>query len=202
MAETTAPRSRDDVLVAFHAAHPRPTADHVADWTARHPDCADDLREHAEAMLAGIQEAGLRPEPSQALLARTRGAALDALEAARARAAAPAPAVTLPDLLAAADTDVPRLARALGFGRAPLVDLFQGRVVTPVPAALLAALADALRTTLEAVDAATRAAAPRVGLAKAEAAPSAPRRPFADILRDDPSTPPDVKARWLALLEG
>ncbi len=95
---------------------------------------------------------------------------------------------------------MPKLARALGLGRAPLVDLVQGRVVTPAPAALLAALADALRTTVAAVDAATRAATPRMGTPKAEAAPSAPRRPFADILRDDPTTPAESKARWLDLL--
>ena len=45
----------DDVLVAFHAACPRPTAEDLALWVDRHPDLADDLRDHAEALLAAAQ---------------------------------------------------------------------------------------------------------------------------------------------------
>ncbi len=192
---------RDDVLVAFHAACPRPTAEDLALWVDRHPDLADDLRDHAEALLAAAQDRHLRPEPSEALLARTRSAALGALEAARAKAAATVSASGLEGLMASAGTDLPRLARALRLGRAPVVDLVQGRVVLPVPAALLAALADALRTTVAAVDAATRAATPRMGSAKAEGTPSAPRLAFADIVRDDPTMPEANKRLWSTLLQ-
>lgn len=191
---------RDDVLVAFHAACPRPAAEHLATWIDRHPDLADDIRDHAEALLAAAQDRHLRPEPSEALLARTRSAAVDALEAARARATATVSAPGLEGLMASASTDVPRLARDLRLGRAPVVDLVQGRVVMPAPAALLAALADALRTTVAVVDAATRATPPRMGPAKAERTPSAPRRAFADIVRDDPTMPEADKRLWSTLL--
>lgn len=199
MADATSPR-RDEILVAFHAACPRPTADDIAAWIGRHPDLADDLRAHAEALLADVQDEHLRPEPSDGLVERTRTTALDALASARARATEAKTALQFSDLMASAGTDVPRLARLLDLGRAPLVDLVQGRVVLPAPAALLAALADALRTTVAAVDAATRAATPRMGPAKAEGSPSAPRRAFADIVRDDMTMPQASKARWLARL--
>lgn len=191
---------RDDVLVAFHAACPRPTAEELATWIDRHPDLADDLRDHAEALLAAAQDRHLRPEPTEALLARTRSVALGAFEAARTRAATTASAPRLEVLMASAGTDVPRLARALRLGRAPVVDFVQGRVVLPAPAALLAALADALRTTVAAVDAASRAVTPRMGPAKAEGTPSAPRRAFADIVRDDPTMPEADKRLWSTLL--
>ena len=192
---------RDEVLVAFHRTCSRPTAADIASWIERHPDHADDVRTHAEALLAGIQDRRLRPEPSDGLLARTQASALSALEAARARAAKIEAPPGLEALMSAAATDVPRVARALGLGRAPLVDLVQGRVVLPAPVALLAALADALRTTVAAVDAATRAAAPRMGPAKAEGGPSAPRRRFADIVRDDPTMAQASRDLWLTLLE-
>ena len=192
---------RDDVLVAFHAACPRPTAEELATWIDRHPDLADDLRDHAEALLAAAQERHLRPEPSEALLARTRSAALGALEAVRARTAATVSVPGLEGLMTSAGTDVPRLARALRLGRAPVVDLIQGRIVLPAPAALLAAVDAALRTTVAAVDAASRAATPRMGPAKAEGTPSAPRRAFADIVRDDPTMPEADKRLWSTLLQ-
>ncbi len=198
---TTTLRHRDDVLAAFHAACPRPTGDDIEVWIERHPDLADDIRDHAEAVLASIQDGHLRPKPSEALLARTRSAALEVLASARARARATAPTPGLEGLLAAAGVDVPGLARTLRLGRAPIVDLVQGRVVLPAPVALLAALADALRTTVAVVDAATLAAAPRMGPAKAEGAPSAPRRRFADIVRDDPTMAETDKDAWLGLLE-
>ncbi|RYB02140.1 hypothetical protein [Lichenibacterium ramalinae] len=196
---TTTPR--DDVIAAFHRACSRPTAADIASWIERHPDHADDIRTHAEALLAGIQDRHLRPETSDGLLARTQASALGALESARARATKVEASPGLEALMSAAATDVPRVARALGLGRAPLVDLVQGRVVMPAPVALLAALADALRTTVAAVDAATRAAAPRMGPAKAEGGPSAPRRRFADIVRDDPTMATASKDLWLTLLE-
>ena len=198
---TTTPRHRDDVLVAFHAACPRPTADDIGAWIDRHPDLADDIRDHAEAVLASIQDGHLRPEPSEALLARTRSTAMEVLESARARARAAAPSFGFEGLLAAAGTDVPGLARTLRLGRAPIVDLVQGRVALPAPVALLAVLADALRTTVAVVDAATRGATPRMGPAKAEGTPSAPRRRFADIVRDDPTMTQESKDLWLGLLE-
>lgn len=199
MADATA--TRDEVLVAFHQKCPRPTAADVAAWADRHPALADDIRAHAEALLAGIQDRDLRPEPSPALLERTRARALDAVAAARAGAVAAAAAPRLADMMAAAGTDVPKLALALALalGRAPLVDLVQGRVRLPAPAALLDALAGALRATAADVDGATRRAAPRMGPAKAKRAPSASRRPFADIVRDDPTMTAEQKRRWLTL---
>jgi len=200
MADVTT-RRRDEILVDFHRDCPRPTDEDISVWVERHPDLADDIRVHAEALLAGIQERHLRPEPSEGLLERTRSTALDALEAARTKAVQSEPVPGLEGLMISAGTDVPRLARVLNLGRAPIVDLVQGRVVLPAPVALLAALADALRTTVAIVDAATRAATPRMGPAKADGSPSALRRPFADIVREDPTMPQASKDLWLTLLE-
>ncbi len=84
---------------------------------------------------------------------------------------------------------MPRLARTLGSAGPRIVDLVQGRVALPAPVALLAALADALRTTVAAVDAATRAATPRMGPAKAEGAPVGAA---ASLRRHRPGRPDDA----------
>ena len=201
MADATTHR-RDEILVAFHRDCPRPTSDDIGAWVERHPDLADDVRIHAEALLAGIQDRHLRPEPSAGLIERTRSTSLGALDAARARAAVAAePVPRFADLMAAAETDIPRLARTVDIGRAPLVDLVQGRVDLPLPAAFLAVLADALRTTVAAIDAAASGAgaSPAMGYAKAEGTPTARRRAFVDIVRDDPTMSSEAKARWLSL---
>lgn len=189
-------RERVNAIVAFHEACPCPTPDEVAAWAARFPRWADDLRFHADAALDEARELRDGLEPSAELLMRTRTVALEILAAASGRAAGARP-LSLDGLAKRAGIDLPALARALSIGRALLVDLFQGRIAAPVPKALLSALADALRTSMDAVAAAVENAQPRMGRAKAFSAPSARRRDLADAVRDDPGMTPGQKASWL-----
>lgn len=193
-------KRRQAVLVAFHAACPRPSAVEIADWIGRHPEWADDIRIHAEGALADPGDDAGSEEPSSGLLHRTRAMALATLKAARGEAATDA--TTFDRLLARVGLDLPMLANAVGLGRGPLVDLVHGRIDLPLPRKAAAALADALRTTIESFDEACRNGSPRLGRAKANGTPAARRRPFVDVVRDDPSTPPAQKAVWSERMEG
>ena len=191
---------RDAVLFAFGEACPRPSDAEVAAWAERHPELAEAIRDHAEALHA-VGDDDL--EPSPALLLRGRGRALDILATARARAGATAPSVRFADLMAAAGVDLPRLSRTLDIGRAPLVDVVQGRMRLPAPRALVAAFARGLGTSLDVVAAAmaSAAASPQMGPAKATNVPSAKPRSFAAIVRADASMTEERKAYWLSVAE-
>ena len=190
---------RDAVLLAFQTQCPRPKAGEIAEWALLHPGFADDIREHAELMLEAVQRGPEAAEPSAALMERARTRALDAAAAARERSAAPASAISFADLMAAAETGIPRLARQLDIGRAVLTDLVQGRMRLPLKKRLAAALADQLRTTTEAVRGAASLAAssPSMGQAKARGAPAASPRSFEEIVREDPTMSAAGKSHWL-----
>ena len=194
------PEEREEILFAFQVAAPRPTIEDVAAWIDRHPECADAIRGHAELLLEVARTADAAAEPSLELLERGRATARAVLADARTRRRDPAaPAPTFAELLAAAGTSVPKLARALDIGRAVLTDLVQGRMRPPVPMRLVRALADGLRTTADVVTAAAvrAAASPQVGHAKARRAGGATARSFEEIVRGDPTMSAARKAFWL-----
>jgi len=43
---------RDEVLFAFHEACECPSPEVILEWTTRYPEFADDIREHAEQLMA------------------------------------------------------------------------------------------------------------------------------------------------------
>ena len=182
------PIDRDAILFSFHEACPRPSAGDVATWADRHPLLADDIRGHAEATLAVIQDAHLAPEPTPDLIDRTRRTAVAALQQARTLALRPTPVKDLSTLIAEAGTDVPRLARALGLGRAPLVDLVKGRVRLPVASAALLPIAEELQVSVETLASAVASARPTAAADYAgSAAPAA-----AGLRRHHQRRPDDV----------
>jgi hypothetical protein len=116
MPPTATDNHRDEILFAFQEAAPRPTIDDIASWTARYPDLADDIRQHAEIMLEVAQTEDPLTAPSKDLLARGRASARVILEAAQMRNSESKPTAIFPDLLAAASTTIPDLARSLDIG--------------------------------------------------------------------------------------
>lgn len=139
---------RDEVLFAFHQACERPTASQIIEWTERYPQFADDIREHAAVRrdwAAGSGEPAL--EPDEAMIARGRSQALNALYHSRQEAAGVDLSPSWQRLLGAAGFTVAQLARHIDIERMVLAELGGGRVRLPIGRRLVDALVLALGTT-------------------------------------------------------
>ncbi len=196
--------TRDEVLFAFHQACERPTAEQIIDWTRQYPQFAEDIRDHAAVARDWAAMEGQPIEQvDETLLARGFSRVLDQLYKAQvaAESAAPAQPKSTPsfhDAMAARQKNVRELAREIDIERGVIADLFSGRMLTPILMRFKKAVTTALSMTPEAFDEAHKAAlaAPRTGLAKAEQAPAAVARSYAEIIRD--STMSEERKRyWL-----
>jgi DNA-binding Xre family transcriptional regulator len=192
---------RDAVLFAFHRECERPTPLQIIEWTERYPQFADDIRAHAAVRLdcaPGQDETDM--EPDQTMLARGRSRALNAIYHARqeADAAQAASAVTWQQMLAAKGFTVPHLARHINIDRMVLAELAAGRMRRPIGIRLVDALTDALEITPASLDAAVAqlVAAPRLGHAKADGAPTIHTRSYEEVIRAS-SMPQERQRYWL-----
>jgi hypothetical protein len=195
---------RDDVLFAFHEACPRPTVEQIIDWTSQYPQFADDIRAHAAVARDWEARKELpADEPSETMLARAYSRALNALYKAETGAAgADATAQSFQDIMAARGMDVPALAReiggAIGIARSVIADLVNGAMRGPVARRFLDAITSALSITPEAFYAAldSALAAPRLGHAKASAAPTVNARSYEEVIRSSAMRPDQIRY-WL-----
>ena len=196
---------RDDVLFAFHEACPRPTADQIIDWISRYPQFADDIRAHAAVARDWAARKGLPGEqPSETMVARAYSRALNALYKADAevKPAEADAAQSFQDIIAARGTSVAALARevggTVGIGRSVLADLVNGAMRGPVGARFLDAVCRAIAITHARFYAALEMAlaAPRLGLARADAAPTVNARSYEEVIRDSDMTPEQIRY-WL-----
>ncbi|MBV8686877.1 MAG: hypothetical protein JOZ90_10900 [Alphaproteobacteria bacterium] len=192
---------RDEVLFEFHRQCQRPTAEQIVDWTERYPEFADEIREHAAARLDWIAMERLPAmEPDEALIARGRSRALNAIHNAQAAARAQSDegAATFQALMQGADTSVPGLARELDIDRGIVADMMAGRMLPPLGRRFMDGLTGALRTSVAAIEAALHRAsqAPRLGHAKATRAPKIIQRSYADIVRSSGMSD-ERKRYWL-----
>jgi len=191
---------RDDVLFAFHEACPRPTVEEIIDWTTRFPKFADEIRAHAAVARDWATREGLSAEePDETRLARAYSRALNALYMADAE---PNAAQSFHDIIAARGTSVAALQRevggAVGIGRSVLADLVNGAMRGPVGQRFLDSVCHAVAITHDRFYAALKMAlaAPRVGLAKADAAPTVNARTYEEVIRDSDMTPEQIRY-WL-----
>jgi len=193
----------DAVLFAFHRECRRPTSDQIAAWMERYPQYADDIREHAEVLQEWMaRENEPKAEPTESMLSRGRSVALNALYDAQvaARSVQAAPAVrTFDQIMDAAHTDVPALARSLDIGRDVLSALVNGRMRLPAGERLVRDFTAAVSATADMFRAAHEAALsrPRLGFAKAENLPVDITRTYEQIVRDSTGTRDDRKPYWL-----
>lgn len=193
---------RDEVLFAFHQQCERPTAEQIIRWTSRYPEFAGDIREHAAIRMEwNAMDAHEALEPSEALVARGRSRALNAVHTAQAAAKVESEVsdeTSFEALLAARGTNVPQLARDIDIERSVLADVVTGRVRPPLGNRLQQALSDALRTTASMVNAALghACAHPRLGQAKASHAPSVTSRSYEETIQASAMSP-ERKAYWL-----
>jgi hypothetical protein len=201
MAARNSNMDRDAVLFAFHRECERPTALQIIEWTERYPQFADDIRAHAAVRLDHAPDhEDLEIEPDQTLLARGRSRALNAVYQARqdAEAGQAASAATWQQMLGAKGFTVPQLAREINIDRMVLAELAAGRMRPPLGIPLVDALTRALDVTPASLHAAAvqLTAAPRLGHAKADGAPTIHTRSYEEIIRAS-SMPDPLKRYWL-----
>ena len=205
MTDRTQMPGRDDVLFAFHEACPRPTVEQIIDWTTRYPQFADDIRAHAAVARDWAAGEGLPAEgPSETMLARAYSRALNALYKADAetKPAETGAAQSFQDIIAARGTSVAALALEIGgtvgIRRSVIADLVNGLMREPIGQRFRDALCRALAITRDRFYAALEQAlaAPRVGLARADAAPTVNARSYEEVIRSSGMTPEQIQY-WL-----
>lgn len=198
---------RDAVLFAFYQECERPTARQIVEWAERYPQFADDIRAHAAIRLDRAPGADDRSElePDETMIARGRSRALNAIynarqeadqEAAGTNAAAAQP--SWQEMLRAKGITVPQLARQIDIDRMVLSELGAGRMRLPLGHRLTDALTGALEVTPAHLAAAVGqlVAAPRLGHAKADKAPTILTRSYEEVIRASAMTP-ERKRYWL-----
>jgi transcriptional regulator with XRE-family HTH domain len=201
MAARNSNMDRDAVLFAFHRQCERPTASEIIEWTERYPQFADDIRAHAAVRLDRAPEhEGIELEPDQTLLARGRSRALNAVYHARQEADAGqgTSAATWQQMLGAKGLTVPQLARQINIDRMVLAELAAGRMRPPIGVRLADALPEALDVSIASLNTAVEQliAAPRLGHAKADHAPTIHIRSYEEIIRAS-NMPDALKRYWL-----
>jgi hypothetical protein len=193
---------RDTVLFAFHQACSRPTADQIIEWTDRYPQFAEDIRAHAAVTWDWVAMEGKAPaEADDSLIAETYSRALNiiwhASDAASAKGTAPVR--SFQEIMAERGTSVPQVARRIGIKRGIVGDLVSGRMSGPIKNVFVGAFSGALHIARDAFEAAhARAlAAPTLGPAKADHAPSIIVRTYEEIIRTSDELTDEEKRHWL-----
>jgi hypothetical protein len=203
MTDQNRAEDRDEVLFAFHRACNDPTAEQIIEWTSRFPQFADDIRTHAALLKDWAAREGLpAEEPDETMLARGRSRALDALynaEVALTSEETSASPRSFEQMMYACGKDVPQLARDLDIARGILAALVGGRMLAPVGGRLVTALMAALAITHDAFNDALQSAlaAPRIGHAKANGAPTVIAQSYEALIRSSSMTD-EQKQHWLS----
>jgi hypothetical protein len=202
MTEPVKAADRDQILLAFHQACERPSAQDIIEWTKKYPQFAEDIRAHA-AILRDWAAQGELPQqvPDDLALARARSRALNALHTARKEFAAEAEpaAVSFDAMLNAKSTNIRELARQFDIDRGTLADMIGGAMLAPVGERLVAAWTSFFAVTRAAFDNAfaSALAAPRLGHAKADGPPRIIPRSYEEIIRSSASMSEARKRYWL-----
>lgn len=207
---------RADVLYAFQLTYEHPTPKDIIEWTKRYPQYADDIREHAEMLLAQHSRTRFeRLEPDEEMLAKGRSEAMSAIyeaeQAATARkgdesVADPTDAASdtsstedFDSLLKKASQTIPKLAREIDIGRSVIAELAAGRMKPPFGDRFLAAVASVLGFATDTIVSAIRQSLrqPRLGPAKARDRPIINARPYEEIVASNANMTPEQKQYWL-----
>lgn len=194
---------RDEVLFAFHQACSCPTASQIIEWTDRYPQYAEDIRAHAAVAREWTDsDEEVLAEPDESLLASAYSRALNAIYKAETSPTSPptrAAAATFQELLLARGMTVPQLAHAIGMKRGIVGDLVSGRMSGPIKNVFINAVKGVLDITREVFEAAHQRAlaAPTLGPAKADHAPSIIVRTYEQIIRTSDQFTDEEKRHWL-----
>jgi hypothetical protein len=194
--------SREEVLLAFHEAYPRPTADQIIEWVTRYPEFAEDIRAHAAVAHDWAVCSELSAvEPDETMLARGYSNALNVLynvEVETSEAALNTASEGFYEILARNNKEAYEIAAELDIARGVLAALFNGSMLPPIRARIVSAVVTVLAITRAKFDSALEFALanPRFGHAKASQAPGIQPRSCDDIIRDSPMSA-ERKRYWL-----
>jgi hypothetical protein len=180
-------KERDRVLMAFHNACEKPSAEQIVEWVERFPQYADDIRAHAAVArdwAAGAK--GTDEEVSPSVLNAAYSNALNAIYSAQKKEERSEVAMSFHDIAAARDIDVIQMAHDMDIPRGVLADLFDGVMLRPIRKRLIGAVCQMLKITEDAFNAALDVGLqnPRFGHAKASGAPTMRRRTCDEIIRE------------------
>jgi hypothetical protein len=194
-------QDRDAVLLAFHEACERPTADQIIAWVEKYPKFAEDIRAYATVTWDWITQGEAAAEADESLLATAYSKALSIVWQADNAAVSETPvaARSFHDLLAARGMGLPQLARAIGMKRGIVGDLVSGRMRGPIRGVFVNAVSAALAIGRDAFQGAHVLAlrSPTLGPAKADGAPSIVVRSYEEIIRTSDELTDEEKRYWL-----
>ena len=194
---------RDEVLFAFQQACSRPTVEEIIQWTESYPQFAEDIRAHAAVAREWADGEGeVVAGPDESLLANAYSRALNVVYKAETTAvpsSAPSAARTFQEIMAARGTTVRQLASAVGIKRGIIADLVTGRMSGPIRLIFIGAVSSALNIARDVFDDAHRRAlaAPILGPAKADHAPTIVVRAYEEIIRTCDELTDEEKLHWL-----
>ncbi len=224
MSKHNTQEKRTDVLYAFQLACEHPTSSDIIEWIKRYPQYADDIREHAEMLLAQHSRSQFEQlEPDEEILAKGRSVAMNAIyeaeQAAERKDDKPAAMhsseissngtsdVTLEisskvnfyQLLENVNQSIPKLARKIDIDRHIIAELAAGRMKLPIGDRLLVAIAGVLGHATNTIVAAIRQSLqqPRLGHAKARDRPVIQARPYEEIVTSSTEMSHEQKQYWL-----
>ena len=220
MTNYTTKEEKSEILYAFHLACEYPTARDIITWTNQYPQYADDIREHAELLLAQKSRSQSEPlKPDEKMLAKGRSEAMSAIYEAEKTAGEsiddseieantadgsdsvpePASAVNFDLLLKNARKSIPTLARDIDIDRAVIAEVAAGRVRLPMGDRFLSAIASVLGLTPDNIVAAIQQSLhrPRLGPAKARDRPVIGSVPYRDVVSSSINMTPEQIQYWL-----
>lgn len=197
MTQQSRTAERDEVLFAFHEAYSRPTAEQIIEWIDRYPQFAEDIRAHAAVAREwdALNESAVEADTSRIAAAYSR--ALNIIY--KSQLATDVVGGSFQDIMAARNTSVPQVARAMNIKRGIVADLVSGRMSRPIKNVFVDAFDMALSITRDAFHALhVRALAqPTLGHAKADQAPSVVVRTYEEIIRTCDDLTDEEKRKWL-----
>lgn len=188
---------RDEVLFAFHEAYSRPTAEQIIEWIDRYPQFAEEFRAHAAVAREWDALGVSAVEADTSRIAAAYSRALNIIY--KSQFATDGTDRSFQDIMAARNTSVPQVARAINIKRPIVADLVSGRMSGPIKNVFIDAIDTVLNITRDAfhVAHARALAQPTLGPAKADHAPTIVVRTYEEIIRSCDELTDAEKRRWL-----
>jgi hypothetical protein len=180
--------ARDRVLLAFHQAHERPSAEDIIEWTEKYPAFAEDIRVHAAILRDWAAQDDITHQiPTELALTQARSRALSELHAARKESGSDksTAAMSFDAMISAKGTNIPQLARHFDIDRGVLADMISGMMLAPIGERLVSAWTAFFTVSRDMFEKALLLAQenPRLGHANSNGPPQIRRRPYENIVR-------------------
>ncbi len=221
MTNYNAKEEKDEILYAFHLECENPTPKNIITWVKRYPQYADDIREHAELLLAQKSVSKLNIlQPDEEMLVKGRSETMNAIYEFEQKVARnehddaesesnkqndlsddinTTSVVDFDLLLKNAGTSIAELARDINIERNVVAKVAAGRVCLPVGDRFLSAIASLLGLTKDMIVSAIQLSLqnPRFGHAKSRDKPEFQAVAYKDIVTNSTKMTPEQIQYWL-----